>query len=166
MIYKVKKGKHRFSPLNFKPFYKTKLKAEIKFDKSCLYDLNNQDQLDINKLFGFSKGHHHWNSYRFGWRCVENKIELLAYIYVNGKRINEWEQDIHLTFLDVDKTYKLSLKSSHNKCYFKVLDEFDQLVIIREYPVLSRFKLGYILNPYFGGTSKAPHDMEISIDYK
>jgi hypothetical protein len=166
MIYKVKKGKHKFFPLSFKPFCKDKLEAKIKFDKSCLYNLNNQDQLDINKLFGFSKGHHHWNSYRFGWRCVGNKIELLAYLYINGKRINEWEQDIHLTYLEVDKLYKLSLKSSHNKCYFKVLDEFNQLIVIREYPVLSRFKVGYRLNPYFGGTSTAPHNMEIDITYE
>lgn len=164
MIHYVPKGKHRFSPITFKPFWGNRMEAEIIFGDSCLYDLQNQDQLDINKLFGFSRGHHHYNSYRFGWRCIDNKIELLAYIYRNGKRINEWDEDIHLTFLNVEQLYKLTLKSFNNRCYFQVSDGFGQLVAIRDFPHLTRFNLGYILNPYFGGTSVAPHNMEIMID--
>ena len=59
----------------------------VYFFPNCTYQLSeNYDQ--VNKLYGFSEGFHHWNSARTGWRCVDGEnIELLAYSYINGKRI-------------------------------------------------------------------------------
>jgi hypothetical protein len=160
MIYEVIKGSHYFSPKKIKFFIGNKLKKQIKFTKSCLY----QDKPFINKLFGFSRGYHHHNSVRFGWRPTDhNKIELLAYMYINGKRIKEEEQDIHLAFIDISNYYNLEINNLHNKVIFKIFDIHNQLITIREFPFTSKFKLGYHLNPYFGGKPKAPHNMYIHI---
>ena len=85
---KIKKGRHYpyLIPIAF-PFWVKKndvnsRKARFMFTDSCMFDLKDEDQWDVNKLFGFSIGHHHNNSsFRFGWRPLLNKntIEIVAY---------------------------------------------------------------------------------------
>ncbi len=69
-----------------KPFTITK---DFIFEQSAIYQFNDEDQHDVNKLFGFSVGWHHKNSYRFGWRPSADltKIEIVAYEYRNGVRV-------------------------------------------------------------------------------
>jgi hypothetical protein len=162
MIFKVFKGNHKFSPRLIRFFFGNKVKRKVLFTNNCLYNIN-ESQLNINKLFGFSLLYHHWESARFGWRAMDGKIELLAYIYNNRKRINEWDYDILLARVDIDTLYNLSLEIKNNNYQFKIFDEFGQLISIREYPCKSNMKFGYLLNPYFGGKVSAPHDMEIQM---
>jgi hypothetical protein len=110
-IFKIKKGKHK--SVFFRPklhFFKNEICKRVKFDKSAQYQLNNVDQFDINKLFGISYGFHHKNSARFGWRWSTRmeKIEILAYVYRDGKRVSEWDESIYIC--DIEPYNKYSMK--------------------------------------------------------
>lgn len=139
--YTIRKGRHR-SGIYFNPLIEPKsIKVFFKFSKSCNYDLHNEDQLDWNKLIGFSRGFHKNNSIRIAWRWSLDKhcIELTKYHYINGERV------IEEPFMDVelDKEYRVILTIPE-----------------REHPCW-----GYMLYPYFGGTSVAPHHMSIDMTY-
>lgn len=65
------------------------IKMRFMFSESCFYKFNDADQYDVNKLFGFSIGQHHNNSFRFGWRPNSDlsKMEIVGYEYLNKLRI-------------------------------------------------------------------------------
>jgi len=163
MLYYLKENSHNFSPKKFKLFTGRELEYIVNFDDTCLYDLQSNDQLDINKLFGFSKGYHHSYSVRFGWRPVYEKIEILAYIYRNGKRVSEYEEDIHLGFIETNKFYKFKIQLKNGNANFIIKTENNELITLRSFPFSYKFNLGYLLNPYFGGNQKAPHEMFITL---
>lgn len=140
--YTIKKGNHR-SGWFFKILKKPKvMKVTFMFDETAIYNLNNNDQFDWNKLLGFSRGFHQNNSIRIAWRwnTVKQVVELTKYEYVNGKRIMHeplWEVKINEIATIV----------------FNISDR--------------KFcKWGYLLYPYFGGNQKAPHDINILIHYE
>lgn len=132
------------------------------FTTSCLYRLNeNYDQ--VNKLFGFSEGYHHWNSARIGWRCVDGvNIELLAYCYIDGERIikpllackpNTW---VFCNIQNQDSRYIFKAFNSKEKLASVVVEKNSKRSFY------SFFKLFiYNLYPYFGGKISAPRDMNI-----
>ena len=41
----------------------------------------------VQKVIGFSRGWHHWNSIRLGIRKEDTYIVLYFYAYINGKRV-------------------------------------------------------------------------------
>jgi hypothetical protein len=162
MIYIIDKGYHSFSPKKFKLFIGNKISKKVLFYKDCQYEIPGH-QLNINKLFGFSRGYHHYNSVRFGWRYMDGKIEILAYMYKKGKRINEWDEDIHLAFIELDKPYNFILMHKKDTIHFIIKSDNNDLLTIRTFSFNPLFKLGYILNPYFGGSEPSPKTMKISI---
>jgi len=104
MNYVIKKGRHYASPFIWPSIY---LKSNpniinvskiVTFDKSVKYDIDT-DQSDINKLFGISYGHHHYQSDRIGWRYVPEKdsVELLLYSYELGN-----VRKHHLCYIEYD----------------------------------------------------------------
>ncbi len=154
--YKIKKGKHS-SGLHFGPFFTNKISFSAEFSESCIYNLGNSDQFDINKLIGFSNGFHHKNSARIGWRAKGEQIEIVTYCYVDGVRIRE---EI------------MGLVAPGEK-FFCVIKEIGDLWVL-QFQSLSHFSKfyvkrgkqtfwGYKLYPYFGGNNVAPHNMEIKI---
>lgn len=134
----------------------------VYFSSSCLYRLNeNYDQ--INKLFGFSEGYHHWNSARIGWRCTDGaNIELLAYCYVDGVRISKT-----LLTCKPDTWVFCNIQNQDSKYIFKAFNSKDKLrtAVVEKnskWSFYSLFKLFiYNLYPYFGGKIPAPRDMGI-----
>ena len=157
-LYRIAKGRH--GSLHFRPFIcKRFLKYRVLFTNSCLYNLGNHNQLDINKLFGLAFGiHHHRNSVRVGWRTdgVSDKISLFAYYYVNGER--KWSP---LCEVEPNRLYDLSIDVVPGAYVFEVEDV--QSSASFTYTV-SRPRVpwpGYYLYPYFGGNETAPHDMTI-----
>lgn len=132
------------------------------FYPSCLYQLStNFDQ--VNKLFGISEGFHHWNSARIGWRCLDGEeIEILAYAYVNGKRIIK-----PMIKCKAQEWVFLHIENKRSKYVFKALTPNSQSITISidkitKITVYSLFKLFmYKLYPYFGGKQSAPHDMSL-----
>jgi hypothetical protein len=134
----------------------TTISKQIIFTDSCRYNLNSDDQLDINKLFGigYFPSHHH-NSVRFGWRydLKQDKIEVLAYWYENKVRKN-----MPLFFANIGKKYEYNihaLKYSHTLSVKNVVG-YSVFVPSKRY--------GFSLNPYFGGNRRAPHTMKIIMD--
>ena len=164
MRIKIGKGHHYpwLIPIAF-PFWvkrkeSTIRKAKFMFTDSCMFDLKDEDQWDVNKLFGFSIGHHHHTSFRFGWRPLlnENLIGIVAYEYHDGERqktipfhkvkLNEWYE------------YTIIYKSNKQQIHYLVSTggfERHNLNIKR------RWGLGYTLGIYFGGNEKAPQDIII-----
>jgi len=107
--YTIKQGQHRAKPLRLGLYLNKKnIAFKVLFDTSCKYHIDGEDMEDINKLFGISyvpwymvplaifssvflslfRNQHHKDSARFGWRHNDklNRIEILAYCYVNGVR--------------------------------------------------------------------------------
>lgn len=178
-IYRIKKGHHRsyylwdklrkyfcirIPLIHFGVHYKKKVyKAHFKFDPNCLYDLQNNDNFDINKLCGFSYGHHHKHSMRIGWRISRrdsNKLELLTYSY--NKHRDNLPFYNSLGDFKTDLPIKIMIKPSYDKDVIIVSARQKDKVIRRiEHFNFPKFKLGYYLYPYFGGNQTAPHTMYI-----
>jgi len=125
----------------------------VKFDKSCIYtpDENNH----TNKLYGVSFGNHIQNSVRFGWRSDGKKIELMSFIHEDGKFYYQY-----LASLRVDKIYELQIIFKDNKSVFSING-----IRLGEYVFKKKIfdRMGYFLNPYFGGKPTSPHFMKIWI---
>ncbi|MFT4737440.1 MAG: hypothetical protein ACJAZM_000334 [Cyclobacteriaceae bacterium] len=69
------------------------------FDESAIYtSVLEENQYDVNKLLGFSdcNSQHHEHSARFGWRWLDDDLEILAYCYVSGERIVEYVGSVDL----------------------------------------------------------------------
>jgi hypothetical protein len=134
----------------------------IVFTESCRYDLKNEDQADINKLFGIGYfPNHHENSVRFGWRYITDldAMEIMAYWYTNKER--KWN---HVCFVSIEKVYQYILNITGN---FHTLSVYDGTSPVGDFTIYDDVKpmsFGYLLRPYFGGNRKAPHNMTIKIN--
>ena len=157
MVYKIRENKH--DAFNYITIDRIdEMVREICFSKSCYWDNpRNNDDYDINKLYGFSQGWHHKNSIRFGWVPdfnIKNMIKIYAYYYNNGKR-----NHMYIKTIKTEETYFSSIKINDDNTAELM---FDNKVIIIYYKKPKYF-LGYYLYPYFGGDNTAPNDMEIEV---
>ena len=161
MLYTINEGNHSANGFNFGIHSNGKTVAKtVIFRPDCQYDLGNNNQADINKLYGFSVGlfqSNQYNSARFGWRwsIPKQKIELLAYVYVNGVRINEWDQNIFITDVDLGMENRTSIEITPSSYLFKINDN-SKVMLPR-----AGSGAGYNQYPYFGGDEVAPHTMNI-----
>jgi len=168
MKIKIKKGRHypylipiafpfRIKRFGFSKGYGYRV-FKFKFTESCLFDLHDEDQHDVNKLFGFSIGHHHkGSSFRFGWRPIlkERKIEIVAYEYHDGVR----QKTMPICRVDIDKwlEYTIIYDANKDKSIYYVGDvEFRNHFVLKK-----KYGCGYTLGVYFGGNEKAPQDITI-----
>jgi hypothetical protein len=166
-FFTIKKGYHYSNLSNKIPFlhlFKKSIKHTLYFNESVIYNLNNEDQMDINKLFGISFGLHHKNSARFGWRwnLEKKKIEILAYIYVDGVRVNEWDVNTLITDLDPYEVCEMEILKENNNYIFNVFSESKRKKFKKTLKCGKGRFWGYYLFPYFGGNQVAPHDIEIN----
>lgn len=159
--YEISKNNHR-SGIHLIPlFYSNYFIQEsiFTFSESCIYDLNNSHQDQINKLVGFSIGLHHTNSFRIGWRAVGNEIELLLYYYIN--RVRKW--DVMLK-VEPGDSIRNSFLYTDNHVYLNLYKK-GALKFIRKIESVNGW-CGYTLYPYFGGEIVAPHDMYLHMGIK
>lgn len=139
------------------PLWRIKpLRYQVTFTESCKYRLSAENQEDVNKIFGIGfYPYHRMNSVRFGWNYLEKDfIRIWSYWYLDSVRYCRYMGDVV-----IGKTYTYTIiprPYSHN---LHVLGRGLSATV----PVPSR-PLGYVLGPYFGGNSVAPHDMEIIIE--
>jgi hypothetical protein len=134
------------------------LSYKVRFDDSCVYQLEGEDQEDINKLFGYSIGFdHHYDSARFGWFYKEGKVHLYSYVYDKGHRTYDF-----LCKIELNKVYSLSIFAFRDYWEFDVSSS-GRINSIFQVRRKSRFKMGYKLWPYFGGNNTAPHDIKIEM---
>ena len=155
-IYKIKKGRHSSSRFRFSAFRSRKQVFSVKFNSSAKYDLPGIEQLDINKLKGFSDcgNSHQYNSARFGWRWNNNALEIFAYTYSYGNRA--WQ---YMTSVPLDKTYKYSIRIDGNQYRFDVNGK----TLYMNRGCSATYARGYDLYPYFGGNMTAPQEIKIEI---
>ena len=150
----IKQNTHaplRFPQLLIKPRL---LAYRVGFTESCRYDIGIRDQGDINKLFGVGYfPSHHENSVRIGWNydMVSGKINIFAYWYVGG--ICNW-QYLRSVEIGVPYYFKMYIDGNTHK-----LDVAGRVY----YVDVNGTTIAYMLNPYFGGNKKAPHDIIIDL---
>lgn len=158
--YIIKKGNH-YSTHIIKPYlgFKKEFNIQFKFNENCRYNLEDVDQLDINKLWGISFGYHEANSIRIGWvyNLFTDKIDLYYYIYENSVRKYAKFSEC---FINDTCVVKLLLSNTS----FTMIDKGNPWNIISETYNYPDFKLGYYLWPYFGGNEVAPHDIHIQME--
>ena len=132
----------------------------VVFHDTCIYDLHNADQYDINKLFGFSFGGQD-HSARFGWNSNGGKIDIYAYVHKGGsiesKKLISCipNEVVDLTLKVTDTDYEFSAAKRDG--------ERARLKVQRSKPWNKFFF--YRRYPYFGGNQTAPHEMRLEIDY-
>ena len=129
------------------------------FTDSTIYQFDDADQYDVNKLFGFSFGMHHNNSVRFGWRPNGDlsKIEIVGYEYHDKLRI----PTIPICEVQLNKWYKYQLKYNAKTSYIEYTVISDDENFGMQHPIKLKklFTFGYKLDLYFGGNKTAPHKM-------
>jgi hypothetical protein len=158
-IFKIDKDNHSSSNA-FEWTKKDNISFEFQFDSSAIYQtVDPVNQWDVNKLFGVSDGGFHTrNSARFGWRWVDNHLEILAFTHLNGNFYFE-----KICNAEIGKTYLCNLKLQ--KDYeFSCIDESN--IWTKNMPRWAEAKGSrYYLWPYFGGDETAPHDITIKVRY-
>jgi len=162
--YTIKKGKHYPKGLHVGIAFRPSITFEAYFDENCLYDMKGVDKYDINKLYGFATTwHHHRQSARVGWRCLDGKnIQIVTYSYNNGTRENDETDVLGIVkpgekfmcgIVDLEESYLYAFRKSN-----ELKDVF-----FHDAKKPDWFFFNYKLYPYFGGNKTAPHDMDIYI---
>ena len=125
------------------------------------YLIGGGDQMDWNKMYGWSFGiNHHQNSIRIVWRynAKDDAVEFAPYAYIGGKRILPSDKQIVRGFIGgaistsievLDDTAKVTICNGDVK-------NTTQFVFsgCEKKPLLG-------LWIYFGGNRTAPHDIKI-----
>ncbi|RED97002.1 hypothetical protein [Marinoscillum furvescens] len=156
-VFTIKKG-HHYSKKTIQLLQSNTLYFDVIFDETAKYQaLTKENQWDTHKLLGFSdcNSHHHKNSARFGWRWVDNELQIMAYCYTNGNRIIE---PIGTVALNTVNTFRLTMTSN---TYDFQLNHQTKISIERSANCSKG--LYYMLFPYFGGNEVAPHDIHLQI---
>ena len=163
--YIIKKGKHRANGFNFGIIFKKSIRFRCKFDESCLYDLGNTDNFDINKLYGFSTTYFHQKqSGRVGWRCIDKKnIQLLSYSYNDSNR--SLEDSELLGEVKPNELFECKITDYEDHYLYEKKKKKNGRFQITSHAIDKKqkdwFLFHYILFPYFGGNNPAIHDMKI-----
>ena len=133
------------------------MKRAFMFNESCLYDLKDVDQFDVNKLFGFSIGYHHKTSFRFGWRAdlKTRTIEIVAYEYHDNVR----QTTMPICKIELNTWVYFELNySPEGQTEYVVIDN-KEIVLKNTVNIIKNSGLGYTLGLYFGGNEVAPQDI-------
>ena len=160
--YTIKRGNHYSTPRVVRFFSGTKMSLSFVFDESANYEFTGaaaSDQLDINKLYGFSdcKSHHSENSARIGWRSNQGKIEIMAFTHRAGKFYYE-----SLGFVEPNRVNQGSISLSDDKKSY--IYEMNEAKLVVDRGCDDGKAVGYALQPYFGGNQSAPQDIRIRVD--
>lgn len=155
--YLIRAGQHSSTNNSFKSVRTNTMRFEAIFDQSAIYtSIDPVNQWDINKLYGMAdcSSSHQTNSARFGWRWVDNQLEIHGYVYHNGNRASAF-----ISTVELDMAYTYELKLEGNNYIFRV----NGAEVILPRGCSSSTGNGYQLYPYFGGDEVAPHDITIKI---
>ena len=138
--------------------------AEVTFDSSCVYDIGTADADDWNKVIGLgfvgSKDQsldgvppHQVDGARVGWRwnAKRGRIDLGAYIYVEGNRI-----DFKVAEVPLNTPTRMTIKIDYDRKLYQVLG--GQAV-----PFTHDKSFAYSTGLYFGGNQVAPHRIRVKI---
>lgn len=146
-------------------FSPTEVSATVTFDSSCIYDVGAVDQQDWNKVIGFgfvgSKDQdvtvgtppHQIDGARVGWRWnpQNGRIDLGAYTYVEGRRI-----DFKVAEVALNTPTKLVIKIDYSRKLYQILGG-------KPIPFTHNKTFAYKTGLYFGGSQPAPHRIRVKI---
>ena len=163
MIYKIKKGSHYKQGFKVSLTFKDQIRFQCLFDESCVYDLKSNDNYDINKLYGFGTSfHHHMQSARVGWRCLDNKnIQLVSYTYDGKSWKNRLKEQV-LGTVRPGQAFTCTITIGDNLYRYDFHSEDEKNSVYD--PIYRKcWPIRHILFPYFGGNMPAPHDMSLEV---
>lgn len=146
-MYTIRQGQHYATTRPIIKIESNRIDFTFHIHKSWLHE----PQYDVgwSKLMGLSNGLNvHENSGRLAWRCIDGKIHLAAYFYIDGKV--SW---IEMGEYEVGRTYSGYVDFSNSACHIGAGNE---TVVLRGYDVKNK---SWLCHPYFGGTLPAPHNM-------
>ena len=155
--YTIRQGQNSSDGNTFLPTSYSELKFIARFDSTAIYStVLDYNQLDINKLYGFSDNNstHQQYSARFGWRWSDNALRLFGYVYNNGIRDSK-----ELGTVNIGSEINCSIKVTAKQYVFSlngIIDSLPRAGTSIKAP-------GYKLYPYFGGDEPAPHNIYIWI---
>ncbi|MCX6180493.1 MAG: hypothetical protein NT150_01010 [Bacteroidetes bacterium] len=155
-VFIIKKGHHESFSAH-KSLNDSVLKFKAIFDSSAIYTIAAaEDVSDVNKLFGMTDCGvaNHVNSARIGWRWFQDSLQLFAYVYSNGKRTITY-----MTSALIGKEINCSITATKDKYLFWINNVFYSQQ--RNCNENDRF----MLYPFFGGNTLAPHNISIKIAY-
>ena len=155
--YTIQKGNQYCDGNAYRAVETSEMKFAVKFDSTAIYETQSpENQLDINKLYGFSDNNadHHQYSARFGWRWSDKALRLFAYVYNAGSVTSK-----ELTTINIGAEINCSIKVTSANYLFSVDG------VTTPVPRMSTMEKakGYQLYPYFGGDEMAPHQINIWI---
>ena len=147
-------------------FSPTEVSATVTFDSSCIYDIGKVDDQDWNKVIGLgfvgSKDQdvtvgtppHQIDGARIGWRWnpLRGRIDLGAYTYVEGKRI-----DFKIAETALNTPTRLTIKIDYDRKLYQILGG-------KPIPFTHNKTFGYKTGLYFGGSQPAPHRIRVKIE--
>ena len=141
-------------------FMGQKFEFKAAFNESNIYTLPASEQADSNKLFGFSdcKTWAQESSARFGWRWLNNRIEITAVSHYDGR----WHLDETLGVAELNKVYDFKIELSEDKSHYLFTFNKTKTVSMKR-DCSDDSMLGYYLYPFFGGSEKSPKDMVVSV---
>lgn len=156
--YTIRAGQHYCDENKFTSTSYSELKFIAKFDSTAIYtNVNPDNQLDINKLYGFSDNNslsHQQYSARFGWRWSNNALRIFGYVYNNGVRDSK---ELGTVVIGSENNY--SIKVNPKSYVFSLNGVIDSLPRTSTTVKAN----GYKLYPYFGGDEPAPRTTYIWI---
>jgi hypothetical protein len=156
--YLIEKGQHHASNSPVRMFNGDRLSVDVKFNSCAVYQTQEpSQQSSTNKLIGFSDfgSHHHQNSARLGWKWLNEKLEIVAYCYVDGERIETF-----VGYAQIGTFHHFEIQVTDSS-YLFFMD--DQAAIEVERKIENNTGARYMLWPYFGGQETAPHDIRIEM---
>jgi hypothetical protein len=153
-MFTIQQNEHYSNQRHIESLQSNSLYFKARFDETAEYTLDDGFQDSKNKLLGFSdcNSDHHENSARFAWQWYNNTIEIYAYCYVDGLRVEKFLGSVNKGEV---ASYEIQLSSRSYTFIFK-----DQKTVIER---KSKCDVGayLMLWPYFGGQMAAPHDINI-----
>lgn len=169
----IKRGKHKpfpyfnfFVPVILRKSGIYVIKKCFKFTYSALYSFADEDNHEINKLFGFTSGWHQENSVRFGWRPNEklNAIQIVGFEYIDEIMMPPFK----ICDIEIDKWYEFELKfnGALNQIEYRVKNCDFSHEKNHSLSIKTMFTFGYQLFMRFGEAKKAPHDIIIYQNHK
>lgn len=159
-VFVIESGKHRSNKVGIQMLQSETLRFEAIFDSTAIYEtFIEENQHDINKLLGFSEcnDQHHDNSARFGWRWLNDVLEIHTYVYNNNERTSIFMGTIAL---EQAYTYEIEMRDEN---YVFMVDGLETVIVPRTHSC--NRGLYYMLFPYFGGDETAPHDLLIRVKF-
>jgi hypothetical protein len=161
--YIIEKGNHYSNTTDLpSTFEGSSLKFKAMFDQSAIYDLGNENQWDVNNLYGTTDCGS-WtptkNSARFGWawNLKTKKLDIYAFTHKNGK----------FDFLQIDTAelnqvfdFEIKLSEDHSQYIYT----FKGKSVTMDRGCSDSEMDGFKLKPYFGGNEVAPHEVLIKIE--